>query len=62
MSLHEETVRLAAMVEDLQALASAEAAALHMSCVPCDLAQVVDAAIDAMEFNALAAGVGSTRD
>ncbi len=39
-SLHEEVLRLGRMVEDLQTLAAAEAAALHLRLQPCDLAQV----------------------
>jgi two-component system, OmpR family, sensor histidine kinase BaeS len=56
-SLHEEVLRLAARVEDLQTLASAEAAALQLSPVPCDLATIADVAVDAMATNAATAGV-----
>ena len=40
VSLHEEVLRLGRMVEDLQTLAAAEAAALQLSRQPCDLAQI----------------------
>jgi two-component system sensor histidine kinase BaeS len=48
MSLHEEVLRLAAMVDDLQALASAEAAALDLRLGPCDLAAVVNGSIESL--------------
>lgn len=47
-SLHEEVVRLARMVADLQSLASAEAAALHLHKVRCDLSTIVDVAVDSL--------------
>lgn len=56
-SLHEEVVRLGRMVADLQALASAEAAALHLVREPCDLAAVAGAATSAISATASAAGV-----
>jgi two-component system sensor histidine kinase BaeS len=56
-SLHEEVVRLAGMVNDLQTLASAEAAALHLDLTRCDLATLADVAVDAMMSTAKAAGV-----
>ena len=37
-SLHEEVLRLGRMIEDLQQLAAAEAAALQLALAPCDLA------------------------
>jgi two-component system, OmpR family, sensor histidine kinase BaeS len=49
-SLHEEVVRLGRMVEDLQTLAAAEAAALQLSLRLCDLAQI--AAVAAEEWQA----------
>jgi len=60
VSLHEEVVRLGRMVEDLQTLAAAEAAALQLSREPCDLARI--AAEEAEEWDAsfLAAGVAFT--
>src|SRR5690348_17682506 len=41
-SLHEEVVRLARMVADLQSLASAEAATLHLHKMRCDLSTIVE--------------------
>ena len=38
-SLHEEVLRLAVMIDDLQSLASAEAAALDLRLTRCDLAE-----------------------
>jgi two-component system sensor histidine kinase BaeS len=61
-SLHEEVLRLAGMVDDLQTLASAEAAALHLVRETCDLATVTEMATDAMRAKAAAAGVGVSRD
>jgi signal transduction histidine kinase len=48
MSLHEEVLRLAVMVDDLQSLASAEAAALDLRLAPCDLAGIADDAVRAL--------------
>ena len=62
LSLHEEVLRLARMVNDLQTLASAEAATLHLVRETCDLATVADMAVDAMEATAAAAGVTVTRE
>jgi two-component system, OmpR family, sensor histidine kinase BaeS len=61
VSLHEEVLRLGRMVQDLQTLAAAEAAALQLSRQPCDLAQI--AAEEAEEWDAsfAAAGVSFTR-
>jgi two-component system, OmpR family, sensor histidine kinase BaeS len=56
-SLHEEVLRLAAMVDDLQNLASAEAAALHLQLGPCDFGGIVDGAVDAMRTQLTAAGL-----
>lgn len=61
-SLHEEVLRLAAMVDDLQTMASAEAAALHLVRQTCDLATVVEMATDAMQNRAAAAGVDLNRE
>ncbi len=41
-SLHDEAIRLGQMTDDLQRLASAEAAALKLKVVPCDLGQVAE--------------------
>ena len=61
-SLHEEVLRLAGMVDDLQTLASAEAAALHLVRETCDLATVADMAADAMQTKATVAGVHLRRE
>lgn len=45
-ALHEEVLRLGRMVDDLQTLAAAEAAALRLSLQPVDLAVVAGAAAD----------------
>ncbi|HUZ25101.1 MAG TPA: ATP-binding protein [Streptosporangiaceae bacterium] len=47
-SLHDEVLRLARLVDDLQTLAAAEAAALHLSFQPCDLADIAAAAADSL--------------
>jgi two-component system sensor histidine kinase BaeS len=47
-SLRDEVVRLIRMVDDLQTLASAEAAALQLEVAPGDLADIADAAADSM--------------
>jgi len=56
-SLHEEVLRLARMVDDLQTLAAAEAAALRLSLQPCDLAVIAAAAAEDWEAGFAAAGV-----
>ncbi|MGH9079067.1 MAG: sensor histidine kinase [Acidimicrobiales bacterium] len=48
VSLHDETVRVGRMVDDLQSLASAEAAGLHLDRRPLDLARVAAQAADSM--------------
>lgn len=48
-SLRDEVVRLARMVDDLQTLAAAEAAALQLTAQPRDLAQIAHIAADSME-------------
>jgi two-component system sensor histidine kinase BaeS len=45
-SLRDEVLRLARMVDDLKRLASAEAAALQLTLVPCDLADIAATAAD----------------
>jgi two-component system, OmpR family, sensor histidine kinase BaeS len=55
-SLHEEVQRLGRMVEDLQTLATAEAAALQLCRRHCDLAQI--AAAEAEDWDASFAAVG----
>ena len=47
-SLHDETLRLGRMVDDLQRLASAEAAALQLRLIPCDLAAIAQDAADSL--------------
>jgi two-component system, OmpR family, sensor histidine kinase BaeS len=59
--LHEEVLRLGRIVEDLQTLAAADAAALHLTLQPCDLGQVAAAAAGDWEASFAAAGVGFTR-
>jgi methyl-accepting chemotaxis protein len=43
-SLRDEVLRLAHMVDDLQRLAAAEAAALQLTLIPCDLAEIAETA------------------
>ena len=57
VSLHEEVLRLGRMVEDLQTLASAEAAALQLNRQPSDLAEVAAVAAEDWEASFAAAGV-----
>lgn len=47
-SQHDETLRLSRMVDDLQRLASAEAAALQLRLIPCDLAAIARDAADSL--------------
>jgi two-component system sensor histidine kinase BaeS len=61
-SLHDETLRLGRIVEDLEVLASAEAAELSMEFKPVDLAFVAGAAADALEGQLAGAGLSLTRD
>lgn len=61
VSLHEEVVRLSRMVEDLQALAAAEAAALQLTLRPCDLAEIAAAAADDWQASFAAAGISFSR-
>jgi two-component system, OmpR family, sensor histidine kinase BaeS len=61
-SLHEEVLRLGRMVEDLQTLAAAEAAALQLSLRPCDLAQVAAAAAEDWEASFAAARINFQRE
>lgn len=56
-SLHDETVRLGRMVEDLQTLASAEAAGLHMDKRRLDLSRVASEAADSFSPRFRAAGI-----
>jgi two-component system sensor histidine kinase BaeS len=61
-SLHEEVLRLSRMVEDLQTLAAAEAAALQLSLRPCDFAQIAAAAAEDWEASFAAAGISFQRE
>ena len=47
-SLHEEVLRLARLVGDLQTLAAADAATLNLALAPTDLSDIAAAAIDSM--------------
>src|SRR5580700_6278004 len=60
-SLRDEVLRLARMVSDLQTLAAADAAALHLSRRPCDLAEIAGAATDSLTNQFEAAGITVTR-
>jgi two-component system, OmpR family, sensor histidine kinase BaeS len=60
-SLHEEVLRLAGLVDDLQSLASADAAAQELHAVPCDLALLVDVALDSLSSSLAAADLTVTR-
>ena len=57
VSLRDEVLRLARMVDDLQRLASAEAAALQLTLVPCDLAATAGVAADSLADSFEAAGI-----
>jgi two-component system sensor histidine kinase BaeS len=61
VSLHDEVLRLARMVDDLQALAAADAAALHLELRPCDLAAIADAAADSLASRFEHAGISLER-
>jgi two-component system, OmpR family, sensor histidine kinase BaeS len=61
VSLHDEVLRLARMVDDLQALAAADAAALHLDLRPCDLADVAAAAADSLASRFEHAGISLER-
>jgi two-component system, OmpR family, sensor histidine kinase BaeS len=56
-SLRDEVLRLARMVSDLQELAAADAAALHLSQEPCDLAALAGDAADALAAQFRASGL-----
>lgn len=56
-SLHEEVLRLGRMVEDVQTLAAAEAAALQLQLRRCDLAEVAATAAEDWEASFAATGV-----
>jgi two-component system sensor histidine kinase BaeS len=56
-SLRDEVLRLARMVGDLQTLAAADAAALHLSLRRCDLADIAEGAADSLVGRFEAAGI-----
>jgi two-component system sensor histidine kinase BaeS len=56
-SLRDEVLRLARMVGDLQTLAAADAAALHLALSPQDLAEIAASATDSLTGRFEAAGV-----
>jgi signal transduction histidine kinase len=60
-SLREEVLRLGRMVDDLQRLASAEAAALLLTLTPCELAPVAASAADSLADIFEASGVSLDR-
>jgi two-component system sensor histidine kinase BaeS len=60
VSLHEEVLRLGRMVEDLQTLAAAEAAALQLTRQPVDLAQIAGEEAEEWEVSFATAGVSFT--
>lgn len=60
-SLRDEVLRLARMVDDLQRLAAAEAAALQLTLVSCDLAGIAAAAADGLAGAFDAAGISIDR-
>jgi two-component system, OmpR family, sensor histidine kinase BaeS len=56
-SMRDEVLRLARMVNDLQTLAAADAAALRLNRQPCDLAETAGAAADSQARRFEAAGI-----
>jgi two-component system sensor histidine kinase BaeS len=60
-SLHDETLRLGRIVEDLEVLASAEAASLTLELKPVDLAVVAEEATRGLEPQIVSAGLSLTR-
>ncbi|HUZ52723.1 MAG TPA: HAMP domain-containing sensor histidine kinase [Streptosporangiaceae bacterium] len=62
VSLRDEVLRLARMVDDLQRLASAEAAALQLTLVPGDLAAIAQTAADRLADSFDAAGITLRRE
>jgi len=61
-SLRDEVLRLARMVADLEDLAAADAAGLHLTCRPCDLAELTAVAADSLAGQFEAAGIALTRE
>ncbi len=60
-SLRDEVLRLARMVSDLQTLAAADAAALHLALARCDLAGIAAGAADSLVGRYEAAGIALER-
>ncbi len=60
-SLRDEVLRLARMVDDLQTLAAADAAALQLARRPCDLAEIAGTAADSLAGRYGAAGISLER-
>jgi two-component system, OmpR family, sensor histidine kinase BaeS len=60
-SLRDEVLRLARMVDDLQSLAAADAAALHLAQRPSDLADIAATAADSLAGRFSAAGISLER-
>ncbi len=60
-SLCDEVLRLARMISDLQTLAAADAAALHLSRRRCDLADIAATAADSLAGRFEAAGITAER-
>jgi signal transduction histidine kinase len=60
-SLRDEVLRLARMVDGLQRLASAEAAALQLTLIPCDLGAIAAAAADGLSATFDAADISVER-
>jgi len=61
-SLRDEVLRLARMVDDLQTLAAADAAALELARQPCDLADIAATAADSLAAQFDAAGLTLARN
>jgi len=61
VSLRDEVLRLARMVDDLQTLAAADAAALHLALSPCDLAAIAAEATASLAGQAGTAGISVVR-
>jgi signal transduction histidine kinase len=62
VSLHEEILLLAGLVEDLQTLAAVRAAALHLQLQRCDLGSIAARVAEVWEASFAAAGLQLTRD
>jgi signal transduction histidine kinase len=60
-SLRDEVLRLSRMIGDLQTLAAADAAALHLTRSPCNLASLAAAAVDSLAGRFETAGISLDR-